>query len=218
MSEGLRWALPAGRADPSSSSCALRVVAIEEGKMSTNRSMAQRSTLLTVPIVITCLSSLPATAQAQLDDRVDGTFVYAGGEVQSAAHAMSLERAAEELNPLIRPIGLRALRRHLKIARFVSFKSSGDHLTITLDPFPARRSKLDGTASTFLAINGKNSSIRRVVRGRTVIETLASDRVRRVISYGFDESFDRVTLAWNVSLPRYFKAPIRFRLSYRRQR
>ena len=168
-------------------------------------------------VAVLLASTIPIEARGQLDHGFDGTYLFAGGEAEKVSHRKSLETAVEELNPLFRRIGLRALGQYLRIPRYVVFKSCADRLTIVLDPFPPRHSTIDGAPSTFKTVSGDPGSIRRVIMGRSIVETVVTGKNRRVITYSFDESYTRLTQTWHVEVPRYLKKTIRFKLSYRRR-
>jgi len=156
-------------------------------------------------------------AAAQPIPEMNGVFDFIGGEQQIEAHRNALESAVLGLNPLIRPIARKVLQKHLGIPQFVTFKAEAHHLVITMDPYPPRRSALDGTTTVFKTIRGARGTIRRTLRERAITERIESEGNRKVITYQFHEDNERMSLRWHTSIPRYFRHTIGFSLSYRRQ-
>lgn len=159
----------------------------------------------------------PSAVLAQPLSRLDHIFVYDGNDEESSNHIQVLKNAALELSPILRPIGRRILNKYLRIPQFIAIKSSGDSLSITVEPNPPRRSKLDGTPSVIMSVSGEPGTIRRVATKRSITETIVTGQNRRIIVYTFDESYEFLTLQWSVKLPRHFSRPICYNLSYRNQ-
>jgi hypothetical protein len=159
----------------------------------------------------------PAAARAEVSGQIAGTYVFAGGGRERAAHGRALDEAASELNAVLRPVGRAALGRHLGIPRQVEVATFGDMIALTNHPFPPRRSRLDGTAVTFDNTRGQPSVMRRVVQGATIVETIVAGDITRVIRYRFSDDSSRLYASWQVSIPQYLSRPVRFTLTYRRQ-
>lgn len=169
-----------------------------------------------IPVVILGLLA-PTEAYAQLDSSIDGTYFFVGGNVQRQAHQKVLEAAVHELSPILRPVGRGVLKRYLEIPRFIAFNTHGDFLDIAVDPYPPRRSKLDGIPTSLDTVSDDPSTITRSVKGLVITERIITGKNRRAITYRFHEDNERLTLGWHVTIPRYFSQPIRYKLSYRRR-
>jgi hypothetical protein len=159
----------------------------------------------------------PNVARAQLGREIDGTYLFAGGNVEVVALKTAIERAALQLNVFIRPTGRMTLGRNLRVPSEIVLATTGDELAITIHPYPPRRSKLDGTATTFINERSDDNVLRRTVHGRAITETVVMGRITRRIRYGFSDDHRRLTMGWAVTIPQYFSSPIRYTLSYERR-
>jgi hypothetical protein len=167
-------------------------------------------------VAVLCMT-VPSAAWAELGGEIDGTYVFAGGEAERAAHRAALDDAAASVSPVLRPIARTVLGQLLQLPRRIIVRTVGDQLEITIDPNPPRRSRLDGTATTFRNVRGTRSVLRRVLRGRTIHETAVAENSTRNIEFRFGEDNRRLTACWRVEVPERFPRPVRFRLTFERQ-
>lgn len=167
-------------------------------------------------VVAAIAATVPAEARGQGSRPVDGTYVFAGDATQRESHRRSIEAAVRQVNVFLQPVARSNLLRYLKIPPSVIFRSSGNQMTIAVPPYPPRASRLDGSELVYDATNGASASLRREVQGSDIVETVTQNGVTRVIRYTFDRARETVTMHWSISVPRYFRTPIRFDLTYRR--
>jgi len=168
-------------------------------------------------LALAVIAAAPLDAWAQAGEGFDGTYLFSGSEAERSAHDRALEKALEKARPVTRPVVGPILRKYLCVPRSVVFRTRGDLLSIALDPYPAREGRLDGTVSHFKNNLGQRVSLRRVVEGSTIVESVKQGKNVRLIRYDFAPGRERLTISWSVSIPAHLESPIRYSLTFTRQ-
>lgn len=161
---------------------------------------------------------VPSAAWAELGPELDGTYAFAGGEREQGAHRAALDDAAASVrNPVLAPIARTLLGQLLRLPSRIVLRRVGDQLEIAIDPNPPRRSRLDGTAAEYRNVRGVRSVLRRVVRGRTIVETSQADNATRTVQYRFSDDARQLYACWQVDAPERLTRQVRFCLTFERR-
>lgn len=173
--------------------------------------------ITTALLILSALLSAPEPAAAELCRDAQIVFLYDGGDAQQRALDKSIEGAVLELNAVVRPFARRFLKRFLKIPESITYEKQGSLTALTVPPYPPRLSTLDGRPHKFTNVKGSQSTLRRHLEGRSIIETSRNSHGQRRIIYRFAPSCQRLETEWTIESRRILKGPINFTLSYRRR-
>jgi hypothetical protein len=187
-----------------------------EGNM---QQLETRNAQLRLSIVLGALAmtlATPVTAQAQDEDRFEGAYMFVGGAKQRQQREASIDSTVSQLNAIIRPFALRAFNKTTAVPSRIVFSRQGELLAIALVPMPPRPSRVDGTPSEFVTVNGSTATLMRRHQGDRILETMSQRRGSRIITYRLRPGGDVLDTSWRVEAPGVLETPLEFRLTYRR--
>lgn len=168
-------------------------------------------------VALLAVAGAPASAGAQIDTSLTGTYDFAGGQEERTAHTVALDKAAAIVGAGTRPFVRAFLRKYLAIPKTIVFTPRGKQLAIAVDPFPERVGPLDGTKTFYRNTLGQRVALRRVVEGDTIVEWTDNGRNQRCLRFTFGAGLAKLSIAASFMSPAHLKAPIRYGLSYARR-
>lgn len=164
----------------------------------------------------------PPTAQAQpgpteqsREDRLEGTFRYAGGSRERTALERSIEASVDAVSWILQPIARRRLTETNPISKWTTVSFAGDRISVVRPGLVKIAAPADGREIKWTNDHGDRAKLRFTWQGSKLVQHIHNNQGGSEVVYS--PSADGQTIRISVRVySQHLPVPVKYRLTYRR--